>query len=261
MKYMRNDPFDVVDEKFLDQEDILLSRVESEYYDNVTNWFFKNLSNKNIEFNKVAEIGCGTGHLLDKCCNELSGKPENYYGLDLSENLIINAKKRFSMYNFSHSNGIEIPFEDETFDLMYIATVLVHTTNNPEDIISEMKRVLKKVVFYIDQDFETALLYPGEKALTRKILNAATDYWSDGWIGRKLHSILSSSGLENIEIDPYVRIDRNFDKNFFLRIKRWVEEYGIDKSEADEWYNYLCSNATNDNFIFSRNFYMVCGTK
>ena len=40
-------------------------------------------------------------------------------------------------------------------------------------------------------------------------------------------------------------------------MKRWAEEYGIDKSEADEWYNYLCSNAINDNFIFSRNFYMV----
>jgi ubiquinone/menaquinone biosynthesis C-methylase UbiE len=208
------------------------------------------------------EVGCGTGDLLDEACRRAGADHATGIGIDLSEHLVARAAERFPQYEFRVADGEQLPFDSQSFDLVFIATVLVHS-GAPENILREAARVVKPggIVAALDQDFETATLYPGQKDLTRRVLNAANDFWENGWIGRRLPSLFRGAGMRYIGVDCFVRIDRTLDAGFFRRIRDWIIESGFPESEAKAWYEELCANATRDEFIFTRNFFSVTGTK
>lgn len=242
-------------------EQVLLARFDT-YYPDIINWFFQTILPASTP-GKILDVGCGTGHLLEACDRSLNAAiPPSFYGIDLSQYLIENAKQRFPAYHFEAGDATQMPYPDETFDLVYVAAVLAHVPSGL-DILKEMVRVTKKggTIAVLDQDFETAVLYPGDKQLTRSVLNAAADYWSDGWMGRKLPSMFKHLGLTNILVDARVRIDRHFDKPFFERIRNWVVEAGFPSDQADQWFLELCYQASVDEFLFTRNWYAVAATK
>lgn len=252
---------DSINSKYSDQEEkILLDRLDL-YYREIITWFFDKIL-PDFQPNKILEIGSGTGHLLNVCDSKLTSSKAEFFGVDLSEYLVNNATKRFPTYNFATANGSDLPYPAENFDLVYSATVLGHVPQ-PLDILKEMVRVTKKggKIAVLDQDFETAVLYPGDKELTRSVLNAAADYWCDGWIGRHLPTMLKNEGLTDIKVEAFVRIDRNFEPSFFSRIRDWVIEYGLPEEKAHLWFEQLCENADKVEFLFTRNFYAVTGIK
>lgn len=242
-------------------EQVLLARFDT-YYPDIINWFFQTILPDSTP-SKILDVGCGTGHLLEVCDHSLNTTiTPSFYGIDLSQYLIENARKRFPVYQFEAGDATRMPYPDETFDLVYVAAVLAHVPS-ATDILKEMVRVTKVggKIAVLDQDFETAVLYPGDKQLTRSVLNAAADYWSDGWMGRKLPSMFKHLGLTNITVDARVRIDRHFDKPFFDRIRNWIVEAGFPSDLADQWFIELCQQASVDEFLFTRNWYAVAGIK
>jgi ubiquinone/menaquinone biosynthesis C-methylase UbiE len=242
-------------------EKVLLDRLDT-YYSDISHWFFQTILQE-LKPNKILDVGCGTGHLLSFCDQTLQATvTPSFYGVDLSQYLITNASQRFPSYHFEAADAAHLPYPDETFDLVYVAAVLAHVPSAAH-ILKEMVRVTKVggTTAVLDQDFETALLYPGDKQLTRKVLNAAADYWSDGWMGRKLPSMLKHLGLTNITVDARVRIDRSFDQPFFERIRNWIVDAGFPSDQADRWLSELCQQASIDEFLFTRNWYAVAGIK
>ncbi|MCV3215031.1 methyltransferase domain-containing protein [Plectonema radiosum NIES-515] len=248
------------EEKAVAAEKVLLDRFET-YYTAIALWFFSGVLS-DFTPNKILDVGCGTGHLLNFCSQKLSDPTASFYGVDLDEYLIKNAVSRFPDFHIQMADASQLPYPSDTFDLVYVSTVLAHVPNSL-DILKEMVRVTKPggKVAVMDQDFETAVLYPGEKQLTRKVLNAAADYWSDGWIGRKLPSMFKKLGLTNIQVDASVRIDRNFDRSFFERIRNWIVAEGFPVDQADAWLEFLTNQVKEDEFLFTRNFYAVTGIK
>jgi phosphatidylethanolamine/phosphatidyl-N-methylethanolamine N-methyltransferase len=93
---------------------------------------------------KILEIGVGTGLTLGLY-------PPNckITGIDISEKMIEQAKKRISKNNgnnkitFKVMDALDLEFEDETFDAV-IASYVITTVNNPLKACQEMKRVCKK---------------------------------------------------------------------------------------------------------------------
>jgi ubiquinone/menaquinone biosynthesis C-methylase UbiE len=242
-------------------EQVLLDRFET-YYPGIIDWFFQTILPDSTP-SKILDVGCGTGHLLAACDRSLNATvTPSFYGVDLSQYLITNASQRFPSYQFEVADATHLPYPDETFDLVYVAAVLAHVPSGI-DILKEMLRVTKVggTIAVLDQDFETAVLYPGDKQLTRSVLNAATDYWSDGWMGRKLPSMFKHLGLTNIIVDARVRIDRHFDQPFFERIRNWIVEAGFPSEQAERWFSELCQQASVDEFLFTRNWYTVAGIK
>jgi SAM-dependent methyltransferase len=242
------------------EERVLLNRISTAYYAQTLDWFFGVIL-RDIAPASVLEVGCGTGHVLHRCHAALATKPARTVGVDLSRYLVERAAARFPVYEFHVADGAALPFDDGTFDLVYASTVLVHTTD-PGDIIREMARVARPggKVAVLDQDFETATLHPGGRELTRKILTSLTDFWANGWIGRRLPALMTGASLRDIAVDARVRIDRELDKDFFRRIRDWVIEHGVSPQSAHAWYDDLVA-ARPGEFFFSRNFYAAEGIR
>jgi 2-polyprenyl-3-methyl-5-hydroxy-6-metoxy-1,4-benzoquinol methylase len=96
-------------------------------------------------------VGCGEGFLL----NYLPAQVENYLGIDYSEEAIRLAKdpkvsrsqdpKKIISIKFQKESVYELPFADNSFDLVTCLEVLEHLENY-EKAMQEIKRVAKKYV-------------------------------------------------------------------------------------------------------------------
>ena len=93
---------------------------------------------------KVLDYGCGDGNsevFFEKYFSQAS-----VFGIDISEESIIKAKERTTKRSqFIPFNGLEVPYENDTFDLVYTACVFHHIdATQHHKVLSEMHRVLKK---------------------------------------------------------------------------------------------------------------------
>lgn len=115
---------------------------------------------------KVVEIGCGIGtdgFMLASSCKE-------YIGIDLTENAIQFAKKRFELYNLKGSfyalNAEDLSFfDDNSVDMVYSFGV-IHHTEHPEKIIKEVHRILKpngvfKLMLYAKNSWKKIMIDAG----------------------------------------------------------------------------------------------------
>lgn len=69
---------------------------------------------------KVLEVGCGTGLILERIAREA----KEAHGLDISPGMIAKAQERG--LDVGIASATDIPFEDDTFDLVYSFKVLAH---------------------------------------------------------------------------------------------------------------------------------------
>lgn len=87
---------------------------------------------------KVLDLGCGTGKSLEYF-KSLGIKIE-WYGIDIKYSPeAANAK---GIENYVIFDGINLPFKENTFDLIYCRQVFEHV-RFPEKLLSEVQRVLK----------------------------------------------------------------------------------------------------------------------
>ncbi len=94
------------------------------------------------EGKRILEVGCGTGLILQRVV-QFASKAQ---GIDLSEGMLAKAKERG--LDVQQADATNLPFEDETFDVVYSFKVLAHL-ENWDKAIEEMMRVLKPDGFLI----------------------------------------------------------------------------------------------------------------
>ena len=104
---------------------------------------------KDNKYNKLLDIGCGTGWLLDNLSKQ---RDAEYHGIDLAENMLEVAKgKNIPNATFCLGNAQELPYEDETFDIVTCSQSFHHYPDSKK-AIQEAYRVLKKGGMYILSD-------------------------------------------------------------------------------------------------------------
>lgn len=97
--------------------------------------------------NKVLDFGCGNARALPY----IQQKGGEYFGVDISENLIKIARQKYPQANLRIIYGNILPFEDNFFDIAY-AIAVFHNIPSKElrsQILREIKRVLKPNGFLI----------------------------------------------------------------------------------------------------------------
>ena len=132
---------------------------------------FMNLPINNIHFNKILDLGCGTGIIL----KEISSKNSSVelFGLDLSENMIAQATRRLgTAAKLTVGDAENLPYLDNTFDLVCCVESFHHYPN-PKKALSEINRVLKKGGLFLLCDTWTS-------SPLRQIMNFFIRFSNDG---------------------------------------------------------------------------------
>ncbi len=89
---------------------------------------------------RLLEVGCGTGHWS----RYFSNKGFDVTGIDISAEMIkIARQKQIPNSSFEIADGRDLPFEAGSFDIAAAVTIL-EFTSEPDNIISEMVRCVKK---------------------------------------------------------------------------------------------------------------------
>lgn len=105
----------------------------------LTDVFLKKVSLKKKA--KVLDVGCGVGHT----CGHLAQVYEDasITGVDISLDAIKNAKSNYEDISFITADACDLPFKDDSFDLVICESVLIFIKDK-EKALKEMIRVLKK---------------------------------------------------------------------------------------------------------------------
>lgn len=126
-----------------------LERGSKEFYDEVERFRYetqpfmeKVMEFKNFKGKNLLEIGCGLGTDL----LQFARGGANVTGVDLTPASIELVKRRFNLYELKLTARVadaeNLPFGDNTFDIVYSFGVLHHTPNT-QKAIDEVYRVLK----------------------------------------------------------------------------------------------------------------------
>ena len=93
-----------------------------------------------ISPNRILDVGCGEGTVLE----QLRGfHPASSTGIDLDPDRICLAKSRSGDIPFTIGNAQELPFDDNSIDLVMILEVLEHV-GEPNIVLREAWRVTRK---------------------------------------------------------------------------------------------------------------------
>lgn len=93
----------------------------------------------------ILDLGCGQGESLNYF--KMLNSNLEWYGIDI-ENSPEVMSRTMSSDKFITFNGINIPFEDNNFDLIYCRQVFEHV-KNPRELLAEVYRVLKPGGYFI----------------------------------------------------------------------------------------------------------------
>jgi ubiquinone/menaquinone biosynthesis C-methylase UbiE len=93
-----------------------------------------------IDYQSLHEVGCGDGYNMQVLT---SIKEAEYSGSDIEEGALILAKKRNPRVDFLKASVYNLPFPEDSFDIVVICEVLEHL-KNPQKALSEVKRITKK---------------------------------------------------------------------------------------------------------------------
>ncbi|CAD7774702.1 Ubiquinone/menaquinone biosynthesis C-methyltransferase UbiE [Candidatus Methanoperedenaceae archaeon GB37] len=120
----------------------------SDYYDKErTRGYYEFINDLEIDIvntyikndNKILEVGCGTGIILNRISRVVHSK--NIIGIDLSEKMLYEAKKK--NLNVIMCNANMLPFKNNSFDIVYSFKVIPHIPEI-ESVIRDIDRITKK---------------------------------------------------------------------------------------------------------------------
>lgn len=96
---------------------------------------------------KILDIGCGNGILFSL----LKDLGVNYLGIDISSELVVEAKKKFPKADFQVGDATKINFPQNNFDLIFAFAFLHHlpSRESREEFIKKIYSILKPGEYFI----------------------------------------------------------------------------------------------------------------
>jgi ubiquinone/menaquinone biosynthesis C-methylase UbiE len=140
--------------------------------------------------NKILELGSATGTL-----SEYLSKRYKVTSVDMSPKMIERAKNRYPHIDFQVANASNLPFENETFDVV-LASSLINVVDNKQQVLSEMLRVCKRGGSVI-------LLFPLDGFTNEELSKVSIAFELEGFSKMALkmwHKLAKKISLDSLEL-------------------------------------------------------------
>ncbi len=117
-----------------------------------------------VDTESILEVGCNVGWNL----TYLDGHGRSgLAGVEPQSYAVSRARKRLPNCQLVQGNAFNLPFDDNSFDLVFTSGVLIHIHGDDlERAFAEMYRVSRRYLLYIEYDaeHETAISYHGKES-------------------------------------------------------------------------------------------------
>lgn len=153
----------------------------------------------------LLDVGCGPGTVTADLARIVAGG--QVVGVDASGKVLDAAREHadalgYTNVRFEQANAYELPFDDDTFDVVYAHQLLQHLSD-PVEALREMRRVAKPggLVAVRDADYAAMAWYPETAGLTEwnELYHEVTHaYGFEPDAGRRLMSWVQEAGLDGI---------------------------------------------------------------
>lgn len=193
----------------------------------------------------LLDVGCGTGVVTREAAHRV-GPSGRVVGLDPSPLMLSVAREIAEQEGVTEQIEFRIgdvralPFPDAFFDALVAITVLSHTTD-AELAIPGLIRVLRPGgrVGILDLDTTSWVISHPDRDLTLRIGMLAATIATDGWLARRLPTLLESAGFEDVGVRAFTPLERNPDGFYAKNAERWAEvamRFGtITQEEYQRW--------------------------
>jgi len=197
----------------------------------------------------VLEAGCGVG--AQTIILARNSPDTKFTAVDLEENSLRAARDRVSSEGFTnvtfHQGDIfHLPYEDDSFDHVFVCFVLEHVPN-PREALLCLRRVLKRggTITAIEGDHGSTYFHP-DSPHARKAIQCLVDIQAEmggnARIGRQLYPVLKTSNYDNITVSPrMIYVDESkpdlvegFTKNTFIAMVEGVKAQAIRSGLMEE---------------------------
>ncbi len=212
----------------------------------------QNLLHKDIRFPEnetVLEVGCGTGAQTVYLAK--NNPKTKFTAIDISLSSLEKAKKLAKSKNidnviFKHTDLFNLPFEEESFDHLFVCFVLEHL-NEPMKALLNLYRLLKKggSITLIEGDHGSCYFHPSTKEAVivwNCLIQAQKELGGNSLIGRQVYPLLKNADFKNIDVSPvYIYCDENNPKltdgfvyKIIIPMVEGVKEKAIELGFVDE---------------------------
>jgi ubiquinone/menaquinone biosynthesis C-methylase UbiE len=218
----------------------------------------------------VIDVGAGAGVITAEIAR-LVAPGGRVFAIDPSAGLLDVARATTREAGIGHlvdirvADGRDLPFGLSAFDAAFCRWVLLHV-DGPEKVIAEMRRVTRRGgrVISVEADWETAMVHPGDRDITRRILNNSADRQVDPWVARRLPALFASQGFAEMDVETIVATDegggdRAWLEYLYERAALAVAAGLITREEAIKWMATLDDGFNNKNFLFGVTQFIVVG--
>jgi ubiquinone/menaquinone biosynthesis C-methylase UbiE len=217
----------------------------------------------------VIDVGAGNGVLTVELARRVA-PGGRVFAVDPSGGLLERARIVTRDAGIGHlvdirvADGRALPF-GAAFDAAVCHWVLLHV-DKPQDVIAEMRRVTRRGgrVLSIEMDWETVMVQPGDRRVTRRILNHSADRSIDAWIGRRLPGLFARAGFAEVIAQPLLLTDQGTADRVWLdflleRADMALEAAIITRDDYSEWTDGLTRAVADGTFFFAVVQFVVMG--
>jgi len=176
----------------------------------------------------ILDLGCGDGSLLNKLSSQFS--QIDWHGVDIEDSQEVRSRQH-SLQNIKTFDGINLPYENDTFDVVYSNQVLEHV-RHPDELIQNVFQCMKPGGLFIgsvsqlepyhsrsifnftpyaitqvfeDAGFNILEIRPGSDAwslISRQMLNRRLKFiWNNNLLYGFISAISKFSDLDNCHVN------------------------------------------------------------
>lgn len=116
--------------------------------------FFRARGIASLERFTILDVGCGSGGHLRRLA-DFGAEPGRSFGVDLFAPRLRDARRQNPSLSFAEANAAQLPFADDSFDLVFQYTVLTSVLDAGlrQSIVREIRRVLRPGGYFVLYDF------------------------------------------------------------------------------------------------------------